>query len=157
MNLHIDHADVWMAEIDDAPGGLARTLRAIADYGADLDYVIARRQPENRGKGIVLISGLKSKDQIGNVDQAGFHPVTNVAMLRIEGTNEPGIGAKLTKLIADAGVNMNGLSAAVVGHRFVCYAGFDSLADRGKAEGALKAVAGHDWKFWQRHPETTVA
>lgn len=157
MNLHIAHADVWMAEIDDTPGALARSLRAIADYGADLDYVVARRQPEKPGKGVVLISGLKSKDQIDNADQAGFKPATNVTMLRIEGPNEPGIGSKLMKLVADAGVNMNGVSASVLGHRFVCYTGFDSLADRDKAETALKAVAGHDWKFWQRHPETKVA
>jgi hypothetical protein len=51
MNLKVTRMDVWTAEVDDKPGGLARALRALADYGANLEYVMARRRSDSPGKG----------------------------------------------------------------------------------------------------------
>lgn len=150
MNLKMTHVNVWAAEIDDKPGALARTLRAIADDGADLECVIARRQPNKPGKGLLFVSPMPGRSVGGNADQAGFRIVTDVATLRIEGADAPGIGAKMAQTIAGTGVNMHGLSAMAFGRRFVCYVGFDSVADRDKAETALEALAGHDWRFWRR-------
>lgn len=150
MNIKMTHFDVWVAEIDDKAGGLAFRLRALADYGADLEYVNARPTPEQPGKGVVFVSSPDEKAMLANADQAGFRRATEKPLLKIEGTNEPGAGAKLTKAIADAGVSMNGLSANVIGHRFVCFAGFDSAQDRDKAETALKALAAHHWRLWPR-------
>ena len=155
MNLDLTHVDVWAAEIDDKPGALSRTLRAIADYGADLECVIARREPTRPGKGVVFVSPLKARPAIENADQIGLRRTTDLATLRIEGPNEAGIGATLVKTMADTGVNLHGLSAMTLGHRFVCYVGFDNVEDRVKAEEALKKLSGHDWKFW-RHTETTA-
>ena len=156
MNLDMTRVDVWAAEIDDKPGALARLLRAIADFGADLDCVIARRQPERTGKGVVFVSPLTSRPAIENADQVGLRRVGEMATLRVEGPNEQGIGAKLAKVIGDTGVNLHGLSAMTLGHKFVCYVGFDTAADLEKAEGALKKLTAHDWKFW-RHPEAAPA
>lgn len=157
MNLDITHADLWTAEIDDQPGGLARTLKGLSDYGADLDYVFARRYPHRPGKGVMFVSPIQTREALENASQVGLHRAMDVAALRIEGPNEAGVGATLTKVIADAGVNLNSLSGNVVGHRFVCYAGFDSLEDREKAETALKALTKHDWHFWRRHHEEAAA
>lgn len=154
MNLEITHVDVWSAEIDDNPGGLARALTALADYDVDLDCIIARREPAKKAKGLLFISPLSEREPMEKADEAGFKRLTGVATLRLEGTNAPGMGAKLAKAVADAGVNMHGLSAMGFGNRFVCYLSFDSTADRDKAEQALRMLsAGHDWHFWRRPPK----
>jgi predicted amino acid-binding ACT domain protein len=63
-----------------------------------------------------------------------------VAALRVEGIDGPGLGAKMTGAIADASVNLRGLSAAVLGTRFVAYMEFDSAEDADKAANAIKAA-----------------
>ena len=153
MNLKITHAEVWTAEIDDQPGGLARTLRAVADYGADLDYVVAQRQPSNAGKGVLFLSPLAGAEQIDNASQAGLHRAVDRPALRMEGTDSPGAGSRIARIIGDAGVSMNSMSAAVVGRKFVCYATFDSEEDRRKAEAALQPLTKPHWQFWPHHTE----
>jgi predicted amino acid-binding ACT domain protein len=66
-------------------------------------------------------------------------PATGVAALRVEGIDRPGLGAKITGAIADAGINLRGLSAAVLS-RFVDYMAFDSAEDAEKAAKAIKAA-----------------
>lgn len=139
MKLKMAQIDVWAAEIQDEPGGLSRTLRAIADSGADLDCVIARRTPEHERKGVVFMTTLNDREKLDAAKQSGLHRVTHLATLKIEGTDHPGIGADLTRIVADAGISLHGLTATVFGRRFVCYASFDSVADMKKALGAIKA------------------
>jgi hypothetical protein len=69
---------------------------------------------------------------------AGVGPAT-CAALRVEGTNRPGLGAKMTGAIGDSGINLRGLSAAVLGSRFVAYMAFDSPEDAEKAAKAINA------------------
>jgi hypothetical protein len=47
----------------------------------------------------------------------------------------------MSTAIADAGINLRGVSAAVIGKKFVAYFGFDSAADATKATRALKTLA----------------
>jgi hypothetical protein len=51
------------------------------------------------------------------------------------------MGAKMTGAIADSGVNLRGLSAAVLGNRFVAYMAFDGAEDAARAAKAIKASA----------------
>jgi predicted amino acid-binding ACT domain protein len=64
----------------------------------------------------------------------------SMGTLRVEGTDRPGLGSKITRAIADAGVNVRGVSAAVIGNKFVAYIGLDSDADATTAAKALKSV-----------------
>ena len=64
------------------------------------------------------------------------------ARLKVEGNDAPGLGFRITSAIADSGVNLRGVSGAVVGPRFVVYLGFDGNADADKAARALRALAG---------------
>jgi len=145
MTLKVTRTDVWAAEINDKPGELGLALKALADFGADLDCVIARRQPGKPGKGIVFVSPLDPKHLSETPDQAGFHSAERIATLKVEGTNKPGLGGELAKAIGDARISMRGLSANVIGHKFVCYIGFDSAVEADKAEKVLEA-------YKQAHP-----
>ena len=45
---------------------------------------------------------------------------------------------EVTSALGNAGINLRGLSAAVIGARFVLYIGLDSEADADKAVGILQ-------------------
>jgi hypothetical protein len=141
MSLAVTKVDVWAAQIDDQPGGLAKLLRGLAGAGGDLECVIARRDPSKKGKGIAFLTPIKGANVRKAAKAEGLAPAEKLATLKVEGDDAPGLGARITSAIADAGVNLRGVSGAVVGHKFVVYLGFDGNADAAKAARALRALA----------------
>jgi hypothetical protein len=142
MALKISKVDVWAGEMADQPGGLARVLEGLARAGGSLDCVIARRQPERPGTGVVFVSPVKGKRAPDAARGAGLNQAADIATLRVEGPDKPGLGGRLSRAVADAGVNMRGLSAMVLGGKFVAYIGFDSDSDADRAAAAMKNVDG---------------
>jgi hypothetical protein len=140
MALKVTKTDVWAAEIQDQPGGLAKVMGKIAGTGANLECVIARRQPDKPGTGVVFISPLTGKKALAAAASVGFHETRRIATVKVEGADRPGLGAQIAQAVGAANVNMRGLSAATVGRRFVAYLGFDSWEDAIKAAAAIKAL-----------------
>lgn len=138
MKLIADRVDVWAASIKDEPGGLASALSGLKDAGANLDFVIARRAPDKPGSGAVFVTPLRTDAEVAAATDLGFNVTNSVQAVRVEGDNRPGIGAELTEKLAGAGINLRGLSAAVIGERFIAYIGLDSPADADKALGILQ-------------------
>jgi predicted amino acid-binding ACT domain protein len=54
------------------------------------------------------------------------------------GLDQLGIIAQLTQVLADGGINLRGVSAAVLGTQFIAYLAVDSLADAEKAIDILQ-------------------
>ncbi len=136
----VSKVDIWSGEIEDRIGGLAAKLAPLANAGANLEVVIARRQPNRPGKGVVFlgpVAGAKAKKAAGI---AGLKKPRDLAALRVEGSNKPGEGNRMARLLAGAGLNLRGLSATVLGNKFVAYLAFDSDADAGKAARLLRAA-----------------
>jgi hypothetical protein len=140
MSFKVTKLDVWSGEIADRPGGLAEILRQLAATSANLEMVVARRQSEKPGSGIVFLAPVKGRKATEAAAVAGLGPATGVAALRVEGTDRPGLGATMTGAIAEAGINLRGLSAAALGGRFAAYLAFDSSEDADKAAKALRAA-----------------
>ena len=138
MDLIVEREDVWAASIPDKPGGLAQKLTGLAEAGADLDFIIARRSPDKPGTGVVFVTPLRGDREVQAATVAGFSVTKSLHGVRVEGDNQSGIGAKLTKQLADAGINLRGLSAAVTGTRFVMHLAFDSDEDRQQAMKTLQ-------------------
>jgi len=136
--LNVSRADVWAASIDDRPGGLAEKLAALAEAGAQLEFVIARRAPDKPGTGVVFLTPLKGAAQIRAAKKAGFEKTESLHSLRVEGPDKPGLGAQMTQALAQAGINLRGLSAAAIGPRCVVHLALDSVADASKAARILK-------------------
>jgi len=133
----VNKVEMWSGEIDDRAGGLAQKLDALADAGVDLEVVVARRQPHLRGKGIVLlgpVTGAQAKAAAGSV---GLSLASDVVALRVEGPNKPGECRRITRLLADAGINLRGLAATTLGSKFAVSLGFDNAADADKAAKIL--------------------
>ncbi len=59
----------------------------------------------------------------------GFNILPSLHSVRIEGPNEAGMAARITRILSQAGINLRGLSAAVIGERFTIYLAVDSHDD----------------------------
>jgi hypothetical protein len=138
MGLTVERVDVWAASIQDQPGGLAKKLAPLAAAGADLEFAIARRAPDKPGTGVVFVTPLRGDAQTAAGAKAGFAIADSLHSVRVEGDNKPGIGAEVTEKLADAGINLRGLSAAVIGQRFIMYLALDTADDADKAMSILQ-------------------
>jgi hypothetical protein len=140
MDLIVERVDVWAATIKDEPGGLARLLTGLREAGADLDFIIARRSPDKPGTGVVFVTPLRGDAEIAAAGELGFNVTSSIHSVRAEGENKPGIAAELTGKIAEAGINLRGLSAAVIGTRFILYIGLSTVEEAEKAMDFLQQV-----------------
>jgi hypothetical protein len=140
MALKVTREDVWLASIEDRPGRLAEKLGILADAGAQLEFVIARRAPDRPGVGVVFVTPLQGAAQLRAARKAGFRKSKSLHSVRAEGPDRPGMGSRMTAGLAALGINLRGLSAAVIGKRFVAYFALDKAADAAKAIKALKAM-----------------
>jgi predicted amino acid-binding ACT domain protein len=140
MDLFVERVDVWAATIQDRPGGLAEVLATLREAGADLQSIIARRAPEEPGKGVVFVTPLQGDREICAAAQVGFNVTHTLHSVRVMGPDRPGIAAELTQKLADGGINLRGFSASVIGTQFVAYVAVDSLDDANTAIEILEKV-----------------
>jgi len=138
MDLLVERVDVWAATVEDRPGGLAQLLATLRDAGADLQSIIARRAPEQPGKGVVFVTPLQGDKEIRAAAQVGFNVSYSLHSVRVMGPDRPGIAAELTQKLADEQINLRGFTASVIGPQFVAYVAVDSLDDANKAMEILQ-------------------
>src|SRR5215475_1706702 len=130
--------DVWAGEIADRPGGLASTMAALGNAGANLEFVVARRSADKPGTGVVFVTPIRGTKQKSAAQGAGLATTDNLHSVCVEGPDRPGLGAKMTQAIADAGINLRGVSAASLGRRSISYFAFDSGTDAATAMSVLR-------------------
>ena len=140
MDLIAERVDVWAARIEDPPGSLANILTGLREAGADLHFILARRELDPPGQSVVYITPLTGDAELEAAATLGFNLTARVHSVRIEGQNQPGIAAQLAAQLAAASLNLRGFSAAVLGTRFILYIGLDSAEDAVKALAILPQV-----------------
>ncbi|MCX7886821.1 MAG: amino acid-binding protein [Verrucomicrobiae bacterium] len=137
MKRTIQKQNVWSAAVEDRPGALAEKLAALAEAGADLEFVLARRLDDKPGNGIVFVAPIRGARQTKAATANGFSACQSLFCLRVEGRNRPGEGAVHAKALANEGINLRGFAAATIGARYVLHVAFDSEADLKKAQRIL--------------------
>lgn len=140
MALKVTRVDTWAAAIEDQPGGLASKLGALAAGKVNLEFVVARREPERPGTGVAFVTPIKGAGQIRAAKEAGFAKTTNLHTVRVEGPDRPGEGARIASALAKAGLNLRGFSAAAIGRTFVAHIALDTVVDAAKAVQVLKKL-----------------
>lgn len=131
---------VWSVDLEDHSGAVAEKLQVLARAGADLQFVLARRKPDDPGKGILFVSPIQGKKQIEAARGAYFSETHEITALRIEGGNKAGLGHRLVHAVSDLGINLRGLMASVIGKKFVVFLAFDSGGDAEQGLRALRKV-----------------
>jgi hypothetical protein len=134
----INKVDVWAGEIPDRPGGLAATLEGLQNAGANLGFLVARRAPDKPGTGVVFVTPIQGAKQKAAAGSAGLQTTDSLHSVRVEGPDRPGLGTKMTRALAEVGINLRGISAAAIGRRSVTYFAFDSGADADAAARTLR-------------------
>jgi hypothetical protein len=140
MALKVTKVEVWAATIDDRPGGAAEKLEILSKAGANLEMLLARRTPEQPGKGVMFVTPLKGKKALEAAQQQGMGKPDNIHSVRIEGGDKPGLGSKIASTLGGAGVNFRGMSALAIGKKFVSFIALDSADDQARAIAALKKL-----------------
>lgn len=140
MPLKVEKVALWCGEIEDKPGALAKVLEPLAQAGVDLQVVMAERNPAKAGFGVVYLGPVKGRKAMDAAKSVGLSEATTPVVLRIEGPNKPGLGHLMTSALAEAGINLSFVGAAVLGNRFVAFFAFDSDADARKASRILSAL-----------------
>jgi hypothetical protein len=140
MALKVGRVEVWTGTIEDRPGGAAATLEALAQAGASLEMVLARRAPEQPGKGVLFVSPVKTGKAVRAAQAAGLGKPIGIHSLRIEGADKAGLGAAIGKALAVAGISFRGLTAIALGKKFVSYVACDTAEDAVKAIRVLRKL-----------------
>ncbi len=140
MKMKISREDVWAVSLVDRPGGLAQKLETLAKGKVNLHFVIARREASKPGTGVVFVTPINGAARIRAARKAGFVKTKTLHSLRLECADRPGLGAKLTRTLAEADINLRGLSAAAIGRRCVVHLAFDRSTDATKAVRVLKEM-----------------
>ncbi len=140
MAVKVSKLDFWMTQIDDRAGGAADKLEPLSAAGANFEFVFTRRTPEQPGKGLLVVAPVKGAKVAKAAQAAGFSRAADMAGVRIEGDDKPGLTAKASRSLADAGISFRALSASAIGRRFVTYIALDSAADATKAAAVLRKL-----------------
>ena len=93
------------------------------------------------GKGVVFVTPLAGEEQVKAATNAGFRQTDTLHSVRIEGPDRPGLGTMMARALANAGINLRGLSAAAIGKKFVCHLALDTAEDAEKAVRTVKALS----------------
>jgi hypothetical protein len=140
MGMDVKAVEMWAASIPDEPGGLAGELDALARAGADLEFVIARRAPEEPGTGVVFVAPIEGVKQAAAAEAAGFRRTESLHPLRVDGPASPGLASRMANALAEEGINLHGFTAAGFAGVCVSYLAFDSAEDAKRAQEILRYV-----------------
>ena len=140
MTIKASRSDVWMAIIDDRPGGAAEKLEALARAGADLEVVLARRAPEHPGQGVLFAGPIEGAKVVRAAQEAGFRRSDTIHGVRVEGGDKPGLGGRIARSLAETGISFRGMQASVIGRNFISFIALDSADDAAKAVKVLRKL-----------------
>src|SRR5262245_13032386 len=98
MSYTVSKVEMWTGEIEDRVGGLNAKLEAVAQAGVDLEVVIARRNPQHPGKGVMFLGPIKGSKAQQAASAAGLSRTNDLFALRVEASNKPGDCAHLTRM-----------------------------------------------------------
>lgn len=140
MKLKVTQTDVWATSLVDRPGGLAAKLEPLMQAGVNMQFMIARRAPEKKGRGVVFLTPVKGARQLRAARKAGFRKAIGLHSVRVEGPDRRGICLKMAKALKANGINLRGFSAAAIGNRFIAHLGLESHAAANEAVKLLKKL-----------------
>lgn len=137
MGFKLDRVHVWAGEVADRAGGAATVLSALAQAGANLEYVYTRRQPNKVGTGVLYVAPVTGASQVRAARSAGLAEVHDPVLMRVQGDNQAGLAHRVAQQWALAGISLQGLTMAVLGDKFVGYVAFDTVNDANRAAQIL--------------------
>jgi len=139
MALAIQKITLWREEVANRPGALAEVLEPLSAAGADLHVVMGYRE-RDRSEAIIELYPVSGKKLTEAAEGAGLHP-SEIPTVLVKGDNKRGLGHRIARGLADAGLNVAFLVAQVVGRQYSAVFGFESPADADRAVKVIRKAA----------------
>lgn len=140
MAINVTKTEVWAVTLEDRAGGTAEKLEALAKAGVSLEMALARRNPDEPGKGTLFVTPIKGAKGARAAQAAGFAKPGSIHSLRLEAGDKPGLGAQIARALGEAGVSFRGMSGVAVGRKFIGFLALDSAEDAAAATRVLKKL-----------------
>ena len=140
MDFRLNRVQIWSGEVSDEPGGIVRLLEPLAEAGANLEFIWSRRLDGEPGRGLLFVAPVTGLAQTRAAQMVGLNRATDLVLLRIDGSDRPGVGHFLAACLSKAGINLRGMSMTAVNGQFVAYVACDSPEDTARAVQALAAL-----------------
>lgn len=137
MSVSVKRIVLWRSEVDNRPGALAGTLEPLAQAGADLRIVMGYRLPGDPGKAAFELYPVSTKKAAAAAQAAGLG-ATSIPTLLVEGDDKPGLGSRIVRSLADAGINVGFLVTQVIGRKYSSVFGFETEEDARRASGLIR-------------------
>jgi hypothetical protein len=139
MSFEVSPVEVWVGELEDRAGALASTLAQIMMCaGANLEFVVVRPSPDHPGRSILYLAPLTTPEQCRIAQQVGLHRAENIHALRLVGEDRPGLFAGISGTLAQADINIVGVTAAAAAGTAITYLRFEN---RRLAEAAANLLS----------------
>ncbi len=132
MATKVKRITLWRAEVQDRSGALAEMLEPLAAAKGSMQAVMAYRQPGDTTRAVVEVWPISGRKLSLKAEGAGLRPASLPALL-VSGPDKSGVGYKMARAVADAGISMTFLIAQVVGRSYSAVLGFDSDEACGQA------------------------
>ena len=115
MSFHLDRVHVWACEVPDEAGGVANKLHALAEAGANCNTSVRVANPTARAPASCNIAPVTGPETTLAAKAVGLREVFSPVIVRVEGDNQSGLAARLTKEWALADISFTGLTMTVLG------------------------------------------
>ncbi len=136
MSIEIKRATIWSIETPNTPGAMTRTLKPLAERGANLDLVMGYANPDKTTVTIEVFPVTTAKAQKA-ARETGFSK-SDFPCLAVIGKNRPGIGRDISAALAEAAINVNFFVAQVLGTQYVGLFSFEADSEANLAVRVLK-------------------
>ena len=119
---------------------LANTLEPLSEAGADLQVVMASRDPGGKDTAAIELHPVSGRKSTSAAKTASLAP-SPISALLVQGDNRSGLGHALAEAIGDAGINLTFVMAQVMGRRYSAMFGFENKADATTAAALIEKAA----------------
>lgn len=137
MAFEISRVDVWAGELGYDPQALARQLETLEAAGLNLEFAIVRPSGSKPGNTVLFLAPVKGPAEEAAAQAAGLHRSEHIHCTRIMGPDRPGLLAEIARCLGDAGLVIEGLSAASIRDGCVLYLRCESKRDADRAAELL--------------------
>src|SRR5712664_74793 len=137
--LTVKTVQLWILIGADRKGMLADALEPLVEAGANLQIVMGYRYPGELDRAAVEVFPVDGPTQEAAARKAGFE-LSDTPCLRVDGEDRKGLGAQMTRALADAGISMAFLVAQTVVKKFTAVIGFLTEEDAGKASKIITSL-----------------
>ena len=140
VELSVKPVQIWILHGADRKGMLADALAPLVEAGANLQIVMGYRYPGELDRAAVEVFPIDGPTQEAAARKLGFE-LSDTPCLRVDGEDRKGLGAQMTRALADAGISMAFLVAQTVVKKFTAVIGFLTEDDAGKASKIITSLA----------------